>query len=188
MPADLPAWLGAGFIIIGFGWLLARLGLVEIARDVAAQSRQSMAVMRNPALDDDAKEAAMQAAAKAMFALFFKLTAGLAVALALPMALVWAVAQTGVVSFDHIIEVSLTWPFLLAGVGVFIVVAMLGRRPAAASASAASGFENNYGWLDRLLHRSVVINLDGESYRLRDHQAAAETLRRTTTGTRRQLH
>ena len=37
--------------------------------------------------------------------------------------------------------------------------------------------------LDRLLHRSIVINLDGESYRLRDHHAAAETLRRTTTGT-----
>jgi hypothetical protein len=31
--------------------------------------------------------------------------------------------------------------------------------------------------LDRLVHRSVVINLDGESYRLRDHHAAAETLR-----------
>ena len=175
MPADLPAWLGAGFIIIGFGWLLARLGLVEIARDVAAQSRQSMAVMRNPALDDDAKEAAMQAAAKAMFGLFFKLTAGLAVALALPMALVWAVAQTGVVSFDHVIEVSLTWPFLLAGVGVFIVVAMLGRRPAAASASAASGFENNYGWLDRLLHRLAfstgALQLDfaeGEDRKLRE--------------------
>ena len=42
--------------------------------------------------------------------------------------------------------------------------------------------------LDRLLHRSVVINLDGESYGLRDHHAAAETLRRTTTGTRQQLH
>lgn len=42
--------------------------------------------------------------------------------------------------------------------------------------------------LDRLLHRSVVINLDGESYRLRDHQAAAETLRRTTIGTRQELH
>lgn len=42
--------------------------------------------------------------------------------------------------------------------------------------------------LDRLLHRSVVINLDGESYRLRDHHAAAETPRRTTTGTRQQLH
>ncbi len=41
--------------------------------------------------------------------------------------------------------------------------------------------------LDRLLHRSIVVNLDGESYRLRDHHAAAETLRRTTTGNREPL-
>lgn len=31
--------------------------------------------------------------------------------------------------------------------------------------------------LDGLPHRSVVINLERESYRLRDHQAATETLR-----------
>lgn len=39
--------------------------------------------------------------------------------------------------------------------------------------------------LDRLLHRCVVLNLDGDSYRLRDHNAAAETLRRATTPTSR---
>lgn len=37
--------------------------------------------------------------------------------------------------------------------------------------------------LDRLLHRSVVIDLDGDSYRLRDQHARTATLRRTTTGT-----
>ncbi|WP_269748023.1 ATP-binding protein [Agromyces laixinhei] len=37
--------------------------------------------------------------------------------------------------------------------------------------------------LDRLLHRSVVVTLDGASYRLRNHHAAAEQLRRVTTGT-----
>lgn len=37
--------------------------------------------------------------------------------------------------------------------------------------------------LDRLLHRSVVITLDGASYRLRNHTAAADELRRATTGT-----
>jgi len=35
--------------------------------------------------------------------------------------------------------------------------------------------------LDRLLHRSVVLNLDGDSYRLRDHHARTETLRRAIT-------
>ena len=41
--------------------------------------------------------------------------------------------------------------------------------------------------LDRLLHRSVALNLDGDSYRLRDHHARTDTLRRTTTGTRNPL-
>jgi hypothetical protein len=31
------------------------------------------------------------------------------------------------------------------------------------------------------------INLDGDSYRLRDHHARADTLRATTTGTRQPL-
>lgn len=37
--------------------------------------------------------------------------------------------------------------------------------------------------LDRLLHRSVVLNLDEDSYRLRNHHDAAEQLRKATTGT-----
>ena len=41
--------------------------------------------------------------------------------------------------------------------------------------------------LNRLLHRSVVLNLDGDSYRLRDHHARTDALRRTTTGTREPL-
>jgi hypothetical protein len=42
--------------------------------------------------------------------------------------------------------------------------------------------------LDRVLHPSVIINLDGDSYRLRDHHAAADNLRRAATGTRQPLH
>jgi hypothetical protein len=41
--------------------------------------------------------------------------------------------------------------------------------------------------LDRLLHRSVVLNLDGDSYRLRDHHAKNDALQQATTGTRRPL-
>lgn len=35
--------------------------------------------------------------------------------------------------------------------------------------------------LDRLLHRSVVLNLDGDSYRLRDHHAQSQQLRAATS-------
>lgn len=38
--------------------------------------------------------------------------------------------------------------------------------------------------LDRLLHRSVVLDITGESYRLRDHQARTDTLRRATAAHR----
>ena len=34
--------------------------------------------------------------------------------------------------------------------------------------------------LDRLLHRSVVIDITGDSYRLRDHQTRTGNLRRAT--------
>ena len=36
--------------------------------------------------------------------------------------------------------------------------------------------------LDRLLHRCVVIKLDGDSYRLRDHHAHTHTLRTAVSG------
>jgi DNA replication protein DnaC len=35
--------------------------------------------------------------------------------------------------------------------------------------------------LDRLLHRSVVFNIDGESYRMRAHRARADNLRKAVT-------
>ena len=38
--------------------------------------------------------------------------------------------------------------------------------------------------LDRLLHRSVVFNIDGDSYRMRAHRARAENLRKAVTTTR----
>ena len=35
--------------------------------------------------------------------------------------------------------------------------------------------------LDRLLHRSVVFNIDGDSYRMRSHWTHAEQLRKAIT-------
>lgn len=39
--------------------------------------------------------------------------------------------------------------------------------------------------LDRLLHRSVVVTIEGESYRMRAHRARSEQLRKAATGGRR---
>ncbi|MGH3504298.1 MAG: ATP-binding protein [Nocardioidaceae bacterium] len=39
--------------------------------------------------------------------------------------------------------------------------------------------------LDRLLHKGIVVAIDGPSYRMRAHQARAETLRHTLAGGKR---
>ena len=36
--------------------------------------------------------------------------------------------------------------------------------------------------LDRLLHRSVVLNIEGQSYRMRAHRARAEATRKAVAG------
>lgn len=124
----IAASLAAAFIVLGFAMILSRLGLVALASEVRHLSQRSLNVLRDAVLDDDAKEAAMQANARALFAKFIHLTLGLAFALLVPVALIWGVSRTGIVSFETVMAVSLTWPFLLAGGILFIVVLMLGKR------------------------------------------------------------
>ena len=57
------------------------------------------------------------------------------------------------------------------------------NRPVAAWGEILGDTTAAAAMLDRLLHRSVVVTLDGASYRLRNHHAAADELRRVTTGT-----
>jgi DNA replication protein DnaC len=43
-------------------------------------------------------------------------------------------------------------------------------------------YKRTAAMLDRLLHRSVVLNIDGDSYRMRSHRARAEATRRAVAG------
>ena len=55
------------------------------------------------------------------------------------------------------------------------------RRPHRCGADTsrfASEYKRTSAMLDRLLHRSVVLNIDGDSYRMRSHRARAEATRR----------
>jgi hypothetical protein len=122
------AYIAATFIVLGFAGILSWLGLVGIAAEVSRLSQKSLAVLRDTLLSDDAKEAAMRANARALFARFLRLTSGFAIALAIPIALVWGVAQTGILEFEAVIQASLTWPFLLGGLIVFIAVVVLDKR------------------------------------------------------------
>ena len=140
-------YLGAAILVIGFVVCLKLFGLVERANSVFALSRESMAVLKNADMDDDAKEAAMQSHAKKLFGLFFTLTLGCVLALALPAGIVWLLDLAGVMSFDAVIEFTISWEFLLATTALLVlVVAVKGRK------KSSHDFEIRYSASDRMLH------------------------------------
>ena len=115
------ALAGAIFLVVGFVALVKAFGLVGKCGEVLDLARTSLAVLRNPSLDDDAKESALQSYAAKLFLLFLLLTAGAALALVLPAGLIWVLDLLHVVSLRAVLEMTLSWQFLLGSTLVGIV-------------------------------------------------------------------
>ena len=107
------ALAGAIFLVVGFVALVRIFGLVRKCGEVLDLARASLAVMRNPALDDAHKERALQSHATRLFSLFLLLTAGAGLALALPAGMIWILDALEVVSLRAVLDVTLSWQFLL---------------------------------------------------------------------------
>lgn len=91
--------LWASLVVVGFAGVLERLGLPARAEEVARRSRECLAVLQDPALDDDRKEAALQGHARRLFVLLAVLVGGSVLALGLPLGAVWALDRVGWASF-----------------------------------------------------------------------------------------
>jgi hypothetical protein len=122
------ALAGAIFLVVGFVALVKAFGLVRKCGEVLALARSSLAVLRNPALDDDAKESALQSNAMKLFSLFVLLTGGAALALALPAGLIWILDVLHIVSLRAVLETTLSWQFLLASTLIGVVAWHLMHR------------------------------------------------------------
>ena len=123
------ALAGAIFLVVGFVALVKVFNLPGKCSEVLDLARASLTVLRNPSLDDAAKESALQSNAVRLFSLFLLLTAGAALALVLPTGLIWLLDLLHVVSLRAVLEVALSWQFLLATtvVGVLAWRLMRGR-------------------------------------------------------------
>ncbi len=122
--------VGALIVVAGFVFLLRALKLIPKGAEVTTISRKALAVLRDSSLDDDAKGELMQAQAKRLFVLFFLLTFGCALALLAPAGLIYALDLAGLFVFNGVMQVLLSWEFLLITtlVSVFVLWA-LARRP-----------------------------------------------------------
>ena len=123
------ALAGAIFLVVGFVALVKVFNLLGKCSEVLDLARTSLTVLRNPSLDDAAKESALQSNAVRLFSLFLLLTAGAALALVLPTAVIWLLDLLHVVSLRAVLELTLSWQFLLATtvVGVLAWRLMRGR-------------------------------------------------------------
>ena len=122
------ALAGAIFLVVGFVALVRVFGLVRKCGHVFDLVRSSLAVLRDPSLDDDAKEGAMQRHAVRLFSLFVALTLGAALALALPAGVIWMLDVLRLVSLRAVIEVTLSWQFLLGTTLLGVLAWRLMRR------------------------------------------------------------
>ena len=105
--------LGAILVVVGFVVIAHFVGLVPRTAEVVARSRESVAVLKDPQLDDEAKERYMQRSAIALFKLLGLLLAGSCLALLLPFAVVWLGEEAGLLSLDSSIRMLLRWDFLV---------------------------------------------------------------------------
>jgi hypothetical protein len=119
--------LGASLVVVGFVVLAHFVGLIPKTAEVLARTRESIAVLKDPQLDDDSKERHMQQNAIVLFKLLGLLLLGSAVALLTPFAIIWLADIAGLLSLNSSIDMLLRWDFLL-GATVIGFAAYYGLR------------------------------------------------------------
>jgi hypothetical protein len=124
----MTSFAGAALLVVGFVGLCRLFGLIQKSTTVIDVAKLALTDLRNPGLDDDTKEIALQRYAKRLFGLFLVLTLGGAGALFLPLGCIWLLEQLGVLSFDAVIDTTLSWEFLLATTLLALVIFWIVRK------------------------------------------------------------
>jgi len=120
--------VGAAFLVVGFVALARVCALVERSKRVVVLAKQSLQSISNPDLDDDAREKALQRYAKELFFLFFAISLGSLTALGLPAGVVWLLDRAGLMSFESVVTVALSWRFLLSTTLIFTIFLAVYRK------------------------------------------------------------
>lgn len=123
-------WAVALFAVAACCALLVWMQVPAQARTALGTSRRAFADLRDPALDDAARERAAQAHARQLAGLCLRIVLGSATALALPFGVLALGAALGWLELGAVVELSLSpWFLLVATVLAAAVLQLLRRRP-----------------------------------------------------------
>ena len=147
-------YIGAFVLVLGFIVVAQLFGVVQRSGEVLVRTRQAMADVLDPELDDDEKERRLQRHALRLIVLFVILVVSGATVLLLPTGLVYLADLAGWLPFDDSIAMALSWEFIacvsVAIIGYVWFVSAQSRRQ-----EGLSTFENRYSATDQLLHQVV---------------------------------
>jgi hypothetical protein len=106
--------LVACLVVLAFVAVCHALKVVTVARQVVATARRGMEAIRDPALDDEAKEKAAQRAAVGLFHVFLSITLRSLIALLASAAVVYAADAAGLVPAPATMARLASWEFIIA--------------------------------------------------------------------------
>jgi hypothetical protein len=151
MTIDPPGLIGAVVILAGFAGLFIVLRLPDHARRALTLTGTALSVLGNPTLDDDAKEEALQQTAKRLFVVFFTIVLAGSAALLVPAGVVWLADRAGLLSFETVMRIALSWPFLIGSTMVMTLAAIWMVRAQAGSQGSLPA--NSYSPTEQVIHQ-----------------------------------
>lgn len=101
-------------VVVAFALIVGGLGLPGRAGEVGARAAESVAVLKDPGLDDASKEKALRGLTLRLLVLLAVLVGGGILALALPLGAVWVAERAGAASFAAVLEMLGRLDFLVA--------------------------------------------------------------------------
>ena len=120
---------GAVLVVLLFAALLHVFRTVELTREVTDIAGSSLETIRSSELKDRQKETIVQQNTVKLLKLLVVLVLTSVAALLLPLVVIWLVALSGLWSYEAVLDILLSWEFILAGafigVGAYYVIARL---------------------------------------------------------------
>jgi hypothetical protein len=112
----MTSFFGAILLVGGVLALSKVFGLFARAFQAVRTSRSALDVLNDVALGDDHKESLLQGYSLSLLKAFLALLIRGAAAVAIPVGLLWALECAGVLSLKAVLDLTLSWPFLLGSI------------------------------------------------------------------------
>ncbi|MEZ5863115.1 MAG: hypothetical protein R3D25_03225 [Geminicoccaceae bacterium] len=131
--------LAACIVCIVFLLACIALRLVPVASAIVATSGKALATMRDPTLDDDAKEQAARSAAIGLFGGFLSIVWRTAAAVAASLAVLYGGDWLGIFNVDAVMAMLASWEFIIATTVVITILWIAFSRWRSHTSASAPG-------------------------------------------------